>query len=138
MSHAGQLLAESETLGSEDKRLTEIICTNSARVSTIINNVLHLSRREETHLERLSLLGWIEEFRDDFCATMQLPPERLSITGVEMQLAVRVDASQLRQVVWNLCDNVLRHASVASPDLPIELRFGRLGPGLRPYLDIAD
>jgi two-component system sensor histidine kinase PilS (NtrC family) len=138
MSHAGQLLAESAGLGSEDKRLTEIIRTNSERVSTIINNVLHLSRREDTRPERLSLLTWIEEFRDEFCATMQLPPERLAITGVEMHLDVRVDASQLRQVVWNLCDNVLRHASDSAPGAPIEIRYGRLGPGLRPYLEIAD
>jgi two-component system, NtrC family, sensor histidine kinase PilS len=138
MSHAGQLLAESAGLSSEDKRLTEIICTNSERVSTIINNVLHLSRREETRIERVSLPDWIDEFRDEFCATMQLPKERLVITGVELQLDVRVDASQLRQVVWNLCDNVLRHAAASAPDVLIEIRYGRLGPGLRPYLEVAD
>jgi two-component system, NtrC family, sensor histidine kinase PilS len=138
MSHAGQLLAESANLASEDKRLIEIICTNSARVSTIINNVLHLSRREETRLERLSLRDWIEEFRDEFCATMQLPLQRLRISGVATQLDIRVDASQLHQVVWNLCDNVLRHAVTGAPDAPIEIRYGRLGTGLRPYLEVAD
>jgi two-component system sensor histidine kinase PilS (NtrC family) len=138
VSHAGQLLAESTNLANEDKRLIEIICTNAARVSTIIDNVLHLSRREETRLERLSLCDWIEEFRDEFCATMQLPLQRVTISGVEMQLDIRVDASQLRQVVWNLCDNVLRHASGSAPDAPIEIRCGRLGLGLRPYLEVAD
>jgi two-component system, NtrC family, sensor histidine kinase PilS len=138
VSHAGQLLAESTNLANEDKRLIEIICTNAARVSTIIDNVLHLSRREETRLERLSLCDWIEEFRDEFCATMQLPLQRVTISGVEMQLDIRVDASQLRQVVWNLCDNVLRHASSRAPDAPIEIRYGRLGLGLRPYLEVAD
>jgi two-component system sensor histidine kinase PilS (NtrC family) len=135
MSHAGQLLAESANLGGEDKRLTEIICANAARVSDIINNVLRLSRREETHLERLSLAAWIEDFRDEFCATMQCKPERLTISGTEAQIEVRVDSSQLHQVIWNLCDNVLRHAS---SDVPIEIRYGRLSAGLRPYLEIAD
>jgi two-component system sensor histidine kinase PilS (NtrC family) len=138
MSHAGQLLAESPHLASEDKRLTEIICSNSARVSTIINNVLHLSQRGEAHRERLSLRGWIEEFRDEFCATMQLSEEQLAIVGSDAQLEVRVDASQLRQVVWNLCDNVLRHAASAARDAPLEIRYGRLSPGSRPYLEIAD
>jgi two-component system sensor histidine kinase PilS (NtrC family) len=55
-----------------------------------------------------------------------------------MQLDVRVDATQLRQVVWNLCDNVLRHATAGDSDAPIEIRYGRLGPGLRPYLEVAD
>ena len=57
---------------------------------------------------------------------------------METQLDVRVDASQLHQVVWNLCDNVLRHALTGAPDAPIEIRYGRLGPGLRPYLEVAD
>ncbi len=48
MSHAGQLLAESDQLSPQDKRLTEIIRANADRVSTIINNVLQLSRREAT------------------------------------------------------------------------------------------
>ena len=135
MSHAGQLLAESPHLAAEDKRLTEIICANSARVSDIINNVLRLSRREATQLERLSLGAWIEDFRDEFCATMQCPPERLTISGSEAQIEVRVDSSQLHQVVWNLCDNVLRHAP---PEVPIEIRYGRISSGSRPYLEVAD
>ncbi|HSY08278.1 MAG TPA: ATP-binding protein [Steroidobacteraceae bacterium] len=135
MSHAGQLLAESPNLAAEDQRLTEIICANSARVSDIINNVLRLSRREATQLERLSLGAWIEDFRDEFCATMQCPPERLTISGGEAQIEVRVDSSQLHQVVWNLCDNVLRHAP---PEVPIEIRYGRISSGSRPYLEVAD
>jgi two-component system sensor histidine kinase PilS (NtrC family) len=97
--------------------------------------VLRLSRREETHLERLSLHAWIEDFRDEFCATMQCPPERLTISGAEGEIEVRVDSSQLHQVVWNLCDNVLRHAPA---DVPIEIRYGRLSPGSRPFLEVAD
>jgi two-component system sensor histidine kinase PilS (NtrC family) len=136
MSHAGQLLAESAHLSGEDKRLTEIICSNAARVSDIINNVLRLSRREEPRLERLALRGWIEDFRDEFCATMQCAPQRLTISGPEAaNIEVRVDASQLHQVVWNLCDNVLRHAPAG---VPVEIRYGRISAGARPFLEIAD
>ena len=53
MSHAGQLLAESPNMGPDDHRLTDIIRNNSERVSTIINNVLQLSRREATKPSRL-------------------------------------------------------------------------------------
>ena len=55
MSHAAQLLSESEALGKEDLRLTEIIQTHSSRVSHIIDNVLQLSRRESSRPERLRL-----------------------------------------------------------------------------------
>jgi two-component system sensor histidine kinase PilS (NtrC family) len=134
MSHAGQLLAESANLAAEDKRLSEIITSNAARVSDIIDNVLHLSRREETHLERLSLAEWVEDFRTEFCATMQCPGERLTIAAIDPKIEVSVDSSQLHQVVWNLCDNVLRHTDSS---VPIELRYGRF-VGARPYLEIAD
>ena len=79
MSHAAQLLAESAQLSGEDKRLTEIIRGNADRVSAIINNVLQLSKRSETRLERLSLSLWLSEFCEEFCETMQLdtePPAR--------------------------------------------------------------
>jgi two-component system sensor histidine kinase PilS (NtrC family) len=135
MSHAGQLLAESANLAGEDKRLTEIICSNATRVNDIINNVLRLSRREEAHRERLSLRGWLEDFLDEFCATMQCAPERFTISGTKAPIEVRVDSSQLHQVVWNLCDNVLKHAPA---DVPIEVRYGRISASARPYLEIAD
>jgi two-component system, NtrC family, sensor histidine kinase PilS len=137
MSHAGQLLAESENLSAEDKRLTEIIRSNADRVSTIINNVLQLSRRETTRLERLHLQDWLEEFRSEFCETMQQPAERLVITAPGEAIEVRADPSQLRQIVWNLCDNAIRHGSSAGNG-NIDVRAGRLVAGARPFLEIGD
>jgi two-component system, NtrC family, sensor histidine kinase PilS len=138
MSHAAQLLGESSNLQSEDKRLAEIITSNAARVSVIINNVLQLSRREGARLERLGLATWIEEFRVEFCATMQWPTTQLLIVGSDAQVEVRVDPTQLRQVVWNLCDNAIRHGSADARRAPIEIRHGRLSPSSRPYLEVAD
>ena len=48
MSHAGQLLASRRRSAEQDRRLTEIIRDNGERVSTIIENVLQLSRRDTT------------------------------------------------------------------------------------------
>lgn len=138
MSHAGQLLQESPNLDPDDKRLTEIIRSNAERVSGIINNVLQLSRRETTQLERMSLRSWIEEFREEFCETMQWAPVRLRLTGPSQEIEVRVDASQIRQVVWNLCDNSIRHAVKEDADAVIEIRYGRLGATARPFLEVAD
>src|SRR5260370_38440883 len=64
MSHAGQLLAESPVMGADERRLTDIIRNNSERVSTIINNVLQLSRREATKPTRFMLGGWLRAFLD--------------------------------------------------------------------------
>ena len=47
ISHAAQLLQESSTASPSDKRLGQIIHDNSKRASTIIANVLDLSRRDK-------------------------------------------------------------------------------------------
>jgi two-component system, NtrC family, sensor histidine kinase PilS len=138
MSHAGQLLAESPNVAAEDRRLTEIIRTNADRVSAIINNVLRLSKREEAHVERLSLQAWCEEFHEEFCETMQWPRDRLHASGSTTDIEIRADASQLRQIVWNLCENALKHGVRDSPDQVVEIRYGRMSTTTRPFLEIAD
>jgi len=138
MSHAGQLLAESPNLSTEERRLTEIIRTNAERVSSIINSVLRLSRREDTHVETMSLQPWTEEFQEEFCETMQLPRERLRSTESLDSIEVRADPSQLRQIVWNLCENALKHGAAAETQEPVEIQLGRLGAYGRPYLQVMD
>jgi two-component system, NtrC family, sensor histidine kinase PilS len=137
MSHAGQLLAESPGLTDDERRLTQIIRNNADRVSAIIDNVQRLARREPPRLERLPLLAWAEEFREEFCQTMQWPLERLRIEGASPDLEVRVDPDQLRQIVWNLCENALKHAVREHPAQVIDLRYGRTGSA-RPFLEVAD
>lgn len=138
MSHAAQLLAESPALGADDRRLTEIMQTHSTRVSGIIDNVLQMSRRETPRPELLRLAPWVQRFREEFCATVQLPPEKLQIDGASEDIEVRVDASQLHQIVWNLCQNGCTHALPHTPQSSIQMRYGRLGGIGRPYLQVAD
>ena len=138
MSHAAQLLGESATLSSGEKRLTEIMRTNADRVSAIINNVLSLSKREETRFETVSLLHWTEEFHEEFCETMQLPGQRLLTSEATAEVSVRVDPSQLRQLVWNLCENAFKHGGNESAESVVELRYGRLSPTGRPFLQVMD
>jgi len=137
MSHAGQLLAESPLIGIEERRLTDIIRTNAERVSSIINNVLQLSRREATRFERLSLEDWLEDFVTEFTETMQVPLSKLGVRITAQDLEVRIDPSHLHQVVWNLCDNALKYAPAASA-VAVEIAVGRLMPSGRPYLEVSD
>jgi two-component system, NtrC family, sensor histidine kinase PilS len=138
MSHAGQLLAESPSLTSDDRRLTEIIRNNAERVSGIIDNVQRLSRREQARLERLPLPAWTQEFHEEFCQTMQWPAARLGVIGASLEVEVRVDPDQLRQIVWNLCDNALKHGVGDDPEQRVEIRYGRMSGTARPFLEVAD
>jgi two-component system sensor histidine kinase PilS (NtrC family) len=138
MSHAAQLLAESPALSAADRRLTEIMQDNSIRVSGIIDNILQLSRREAPRPEKVLLEAWTQRFRQEFCETLQLPAQRLSIDPASEDVELRIDGSQLHQIVWNLCQNCVTHALPQAGAAPIELRYGRLAGVGRPYLQVAD
>ena len=137
MSHAAQLLAESEGITNEDTRLTQIIQSNSGRVSHIIDNVLQLSRRESSRSERLNIRPWLEEFSQEFLRTLELQEGELSIDEVPDTLEVRMDPSHLRQVLWNLCDNAVKYASETG-GICVELKAGRVPGQGRPYLEVCD
>jgi two-component system sensor histidine kinase PilS (NtrC family) len=136
MSHAGQLLGESQVLGEQERRLTAIIHKNAERISGIVENVLQLSRRDQTRPERLTLAAWLNEFTAEFRATHELRDGELTLAELERELEVQMDPSHLHQVLWNLCDNALKYASAAAA--PIELRSGRVSASGRPFLEVLD
>ena len=136
MSHAAQLLGESSRLGDEERRLAEIIRSNAVRVSEIIANVQSMSRREPVQAEQFGLATWLREFRTEFCATLPCPETLIDLQDATADIEVRCDRSQLRQIVWNLAHNAVKHNG--DPPRPIELRAGRLAPTQRPYLEVAD
>ncbi len=138
MSHAAQLLGESPALTEDDVRLTEIIQTHSSRVSHIIENVLQLSRRDSGRPESLPLKAWLVEFAEEFTGTLELQEGEFTIGDVPQELAVRMDRSHLRQVLWNLCDNAVKYASETGGIL-VEVNAGRMQDGRgRPYIEILD
>jgi two-component system sensor histidine kinase PilS (NtrC family) len=137
MSHAGQLLAESPSMGPEERRLTDIIRNNSERVSTIINNVLQLSRREATRPERLQLADWLEDFVLEFAETMQVSTAEIGLEEQGEDLEVRFDPSHLHQVVWNLCDNACKYGE-PHDGIKVDIQIGRLKANERPYLEVGD
>jgi len=134
ISHAAQLLAESEHLNSGDKRLTEIIGNHTQRVNTIIENVLQLSRRSASQPQTLDILDWLETFRDEFLQSEAIDPEQLVLVVDPPDLQVQVDPGHLHQVLVNLCQNGLRHAG-DKPRLTIRAQRGDAGSI---QLDIID
>ncbi len=137
MSHAGQLLAESNALSDDDLRLTEIIRTHAERVSHIIDNVLRLSRRESSRPERFMLAPWLDDFAQEFTRTLELQEGELSIADVAENLEIRMDPSHLRQVMWNLCDNAVKYASETG-GIMVELQAGQTQRTGQPYLEVLD
>lgn len=138
MSHAAQLLAEAPTLTSQERRLADIITSNGDRVSTIINNVLQLSRRDTTRPERIDLTLWLGEFLAEFHQTSEVDERAIRLLDDAGELDVRVDPSHLYQMLWNLCENALKYGRRDDNDAPVELRTGRIQTSDRPFLEIVD
>ena len=139
MSHAGQLLRESPGLSPDDRNLTDIIEKNAVRVSQIIDNVLQLSRRDSTRQARLNLSQWLDAFMAEFHETLLLQRGRFRVdTDPDAGLLqVQFDPTHLHQVLWNLCDNAVKHALAAGSE-PVVLRIGRIATTGRPFLEVAD
>jgi two-component system sensor histidine kinase PilS (NtrC family) len=135
INHASQLLQESSTLSIEDQRLTEIINDHSLRVNNIIENVLSISRREQTSFEQFDVIAWIEKFIDEFESRFNLSKGHIKLEKNRNKILVKMDPSQLHQVIWNLCENAMRY-SQGEPiitlccDINSEMQ--------RPHIDIID
>jgi two-component system sensor histidine kinase PilS (NtrC family) len=138
MSHAAQLLAEAPDMTQQERRLTDIITKNGDRVSSIINNVLQLSRRDSTRQERIELNGWLEDFVTEFRQTAQVDASKLYITTGTADVEVRVDPSHLHQLMWNLCENALKYGRNFDSNDAIEIRTGRIATTDRPMLEVLD
>lgn len=138
LSHAGQLLAESSAMGPDEHRLTDIIRVNSKRVSQIVDSVLALSKRDTTRPEHLRLRAWSEAFADEFVRTQELYEGAIAVSGDAADVEAQMDPTHLHQVLWNLCDNAVKYASVAAGAISVELTPGTQETSGRPYLEIAD
>ncbi|MEQ1801146.1 MAG: ATP-binding protein [Gammaproteobacteria bacterium] len=136
LSHASQLLEESPSLSADDRRLIDIIQTNSRRVSEIVENVLQLSRRENSRPELIYLASWTREFAAEFSSTLELYEGQVTVMPAE-DVEVRMDPGHLRQIVWNLCENAVKYAS-QNGGIAVEIGYGRLPGSRRPYLEVAD
>ncbi len=137
LSHAGQLLEESPQTGDYERRLLDIISTNSKRVSEIVDNVMRLSRREPPNPQSIALIDWIREFTTEFASTIEIPHDRVEIVDAD-EIEVQMDPGHLRQICWNLCENAVHYADPVEHGQVITIRCGRLPGNRRPFLEIAD
>jgi len=138
MSHAGQLLAESESIGADEQRLTDIIRVNSQRVSRIVESVLSLSRSDKTRPQKIELKNWLADFADEFTRTQELYEGTVALRQDSKELDAEMDRTHLHQIVWNLCDNAVKYASEAAGAISVELYCSELEASGRPYIDVID
>jgi len=132
ISHAAELLAE-ERRGEDRGRLTRIIHDNTLRLERLVTDVLQLNRRDRGAAQRIALAAWLPPFLEEYAANESLPAERIAIESVR-DAWVEFDPEHLRQVLWNLLRNAVRHARAE----PGSVRIAARAFGDKVELSVAD
>jgi two-component system, NtrC family, sensor histidine kinase PilS len=139
LSHAAQLLGESDELTPPDKKLVGMILNHSARMNDIVENVLKLSRRERARVEPVNLVSWTRKLANEFRRYHKLPEDHVKVEVPSAAIMVLIDPGQLTQAVWNLMENALKHARHEEDRLPvITLRVSPIRGHREMALDIID
>ena len=137
ISHAAQLLCESDHLNPGDARLTDIINDHCERMNGVIENVLELSRRRAPEPVRLNLANWLDEFVTAFRESNGTNAD-ISIRVDPLDTEIRMDRLQLSQAVTNLALNGLRYSEGSTGQSTLEL-VGGVNPATdRPFLNVID
>lgn len=139
ISHASQLLRESESVSNDDKRMIEIILDHCNRVNMIIEDVLDASRHDDTTAQRIVLADWIGKFIENYNATHEVC-DQIDLQVKNPTLEISVIPGQLEQVLNNLFDNGLRYSKkkTGRATLTIETGIDRRDGDEQPFLHVID
>jgi two-component system sensor histidine kinase PilS (NtrC family) len=140
IGHANSLLEE-DLQAPVHKRLLKIIGDNVARVNRMVEDILQLSRKAQSHHEPMELASFLHELKAEFDETHGLDSKILCLGGVR-EMMVRFDPLHLREVLLNLLNNAARYASGTPASIrvfivqvagrPLELHVQDDGPGISP------
>jgi len=108
ISHAVQLLQESQNLDSQDTELLAIAHQHTNRIDRIVEDVLQLSNRKNVKNDAIDLSHAVTDFCKRFTTENNLNESQLQHT-TEPNIVALFDADHLDQVLWNLCTNSRLH-----------------------------
>lgn len=139
ISHASQLLHESESINEDDRRMVEIVLNHCNRVNLIIEDVLDASRHDDTTAKKLHLKEWLGSFIANYRATHELCDEVECEINPD-DIMINVIEGQLEQVLNNLFDNGLRysHKNTGKATLKIIAGIDTKNSDEQPFLHIID
>ena len=121
--HASQLLEESPQIRLSEMRLIHIIQNHAKRMNGIVENILQLSRREQSQPEVVPLHLFLPEFAMEFETSKVNHSLEFTTVFPPDPAHVLYDKSQLHQCLWKLLDNASDHASRhnMTPKVKLEL-----------------
>ena len=137
MAGAVQELGRMVPLEEDEQHLVQIVSRESERLNRIITDFLNYSREKSYEFKEED----VRSLLDDALMLMEKKPEVGTKYQIERAyngkvLKARVDASKIKQVFWNLCDNAMRampqggKLTVKLEERPLWLRFAFRDTGI--------
>jgi two-component system sensor histidine kinase PilS (NtrC family) len=137
LSHAAQLLKESESLDDSNLELVNIVEKNALRVNEIIENVMQLSIRKTVQEKSINLSDFLNTFNSEYSANL-VPKPNIILQFESDNIFIHFDTSQLRQILTNLFDNGLRYSQLFSNTPYLLLMIGIEPHNKTPFIDVID
>lgn len=138
ISHAAQLLNESQELKTPDQRLTDIILNNSERLNRVIENILKLSRRKSASRKPLILEPWLHKLVAELAHCHQLEGRQINLSVVPEKTTVNTDRQQLEQIIGTFFNNAVTHFGRDTAGLNIHISAGINESSSGPFIDFSD
>jgi len=129
ISHAAQLLQESEQLEHSDQRLLEIILQQCRRTNNIIENVLGLARRQPARPESLDLGAFVQRFVAEYQPMLMGSNDELQaiVPDTPAIVLALIDPCHLHQVLTALVQNALTYGRSTDQAAHIHIRVASSG-----------
>ena len=112
MSHAGQLLAESPHLSRRGSAPHARSSAATPSASAASSTTCSACRAASSRAARAAVAGSMDARSSTRSSARPCSGRRRGshCSGAGREVEVRVDPDQLRQIVWNLCENAIKHA----------------------------
>jgi len=137
LSHAAQLMKESENIDQDNLGLVQIIEKNTLRVNNIIENIMRLSQRKSVQVKEINLSQYLPIMLQEYASGLENKP-LVELQFQSENLIIHFDLSQLSQIMTNLIDNAARHSELKVGKPVVTVMIGVEPHSHTAFLDVID
>ncbi len=137
LSHAAQLLKESDLHSKANSDLVHIIEKNASRVNEIIENIMQLSVRKPGQVKQINLIEYLKSLIEEY-STGKKPSPLISLQAQDKEILVQFDVTQLSQIMSNLMDNGIRYSELNCGKPELVIMVGIEPRNRVPFVDVID
>jgi two-component system sensor histidine kinase PilS (NtrC family) len=138
ISYSTQPLEESEGMADADRRLLEIIHSQTTRMNGIVQNILDLARQERSQVESVELVAFTRAFVHDYSESHPLETDILQAVDGGTRIVALVDPQHLHQVMTVLVHNALTYGRTPGSPAQVTVAVRRDDALNLPLVEVID